>query len=385
MRLLFPLFFCFALTASAQRLPALLSDSAQLSLITVAPGEYVYSTFGHSALRVHDLKQGFDVCFNYGTFEFEQPNFLLKFARGRLLYFLDLETYRSFEGSNRADARNMREQLFNMGQPEKQRLWELLRDNAREENRYYKYDFFYDNCATRIRDIVNETYSRQLVFDSTSIPKGATMRQLLQPYLVPHPWMRFGIDLLLGLPADRKATTQDFMFLPDYMHDLFATAKKPDGAALVERERSIEARYPLSFHPGLLGHPLLILCVVALIGLLSMAHPRAERIFDVVFWFTLGFAGLLMALLWFATDHSATKTNLNLLWAWPTHLLFFWRSRSRWGEKYFFCAGILAFLTLVLWAFLPQQLPVAAIPLVVLAAVKGLWPRLRKWRRAEAP
>ncbi|MFN0037235.1 MAG: DUF4105 domain-containing protein [Saprospiraceae bacterium] len=361
-----------------------LSDSARVSLMTVVPGEFVYSTFGHSAIRVTDPITRFDRCYNYGTFEFEQPNFLLKFCRGKLLYNLDVETYRSFEYGNLQDRRPMQEQLFNMDQAQKQRLFDLLQENHKEENRYYKYDFFYDNCATRIRDILQETHFHQLQFDTSALLKDATMRQLLQPYLNDKPWLDFGIDLVLGLPADRRASTDNFMFLPDYVHDLFAKAKTGNGTPLVKGERNIPET-PLRkepFRPSPFDRPLWVMCFVALIGLLSMANPRTERVFDSLFWFVLGLAGLVIALLWFATDHSATKNNLNILWAWPTHLLFFWRNRrSGFTENYFTAAALSAALLLLFWHWMPQEMPTPALPLVALIVVKGLWRRY--WKKGK--
>jgi len=363
-----------------------LSDSARISLMTVAPGEFVYSIFGHSAIRVKDPLIRFDRCYNYGTFEFEQPNFLLKFCRGKLLYNLDIETYRSFEYGNLQDLRPMQEQVFNMSQEQKQRLFDLLQENYKEENRYYKYDFFYDNCATRIRDIVQETYFHQLQLDSSSLTPGTTMRQLLQPYLNEKPWLDFGIDLVLGLPADRRASTADHMFLPDYVHDLFAKAKSGAGEALVQSERNIpeEPTSKKPYRPSPLDRPLWITSFVAIIGLLSMANPRTEHLFDTIFWFILGLAGLIIALLWFATDHSATKVNLNILWAWPTHLFFFWRTR-RTGtvENYFIAAALTAALLLIFWLWVPQELPTPALPLIGLIVVKGLWRRY--WKKEQEP
>ncbi|MFN0212959.1 MAG: DUF4105 domain-containing protein [Saprospiraceae bacterium] len=363
--------------------PITLSDSARVSLMTVAPGNFVYSTFGHSAIRVKDPVSRFDRCYNYGTFDFEQPNFILKFCQGKLLYNLDVETYRSFEYGNLHDRRPMTEQVFSMNQAQKQRIFDLLQENNKEENRYYKYDFFYDNCATRIRDILQETYFYQLQLDSTVMPKGATMRQLLQPYLEEKPWLDFGIDLLLGLPADHKANISEYMFLPDYMHNVFSKAKTNDGLALVQSERLIPEtpirKYP--FKPSPLDRPFLVMCFVAVIGLLSMANPRTERVFDTIFWFVLGLAGLVIALLWFATDHSATKGNLNILWAWPTHLLFFWRTRRTGStENYFTVAALSALLLLIFWRWLPQEMPMPVLPLVLLIVVKGLWRRY--WKKA---
>lgn len=384
----FCLFLCLIFAAPqaafAQTPAFALSDSAFISLITVAPGAELYSTFGHSALRVSDPARQFDRCYNYGTFDFDQPNFYLKFCQGKLLYYLNPERHRDFEYGNLLDGRPMREQLLNLDAQQKQRLFDLLQENARPENRFYQYDFFYDNCATRIRDIVREAFFHQIFFDSSSAPRGATMRQLLRPYLVEHPWTQFGIDLVLGQVADRVARPDDFMFLPDYVHDIFGATKIDGNKPLVQSERRIPPRglERTAFKPGLLDRPLFFTALLALIGLLCLANRRAERIFDPVFWFVLGALGLVMLLLWVATDHSATKNNWNLLWALPTHLLVFWRrTRSEFVENYFTGVSILAALTLMFWAFIPQEMPIAAIPIVALVAVQGAWRRY--WKREK--
>lgn len=356
--------------------PPVLSDSARISLITVAPGEELYSTFGHNALRVYDPVKGINQCYDYGTFDFDQPNFYLNFCRGKLLYTLDVGPYRYFERANLRDERLMREQLLNLDSLQRQRVFTALETNALPQNRYYKYDFFYDNCATRIRDILREGFMYRLNLDTSLARQGATMRQLLRPYLKDKPWTQFGIDLILGVPTDRKARPDDYMFLPDYVHEVLAATRLEDGRPLVKSEKRIpEASFPrFEYKPWFFDHPFWVMLVVAVIGLLSMANPRTERIFDTIFWLVLGLAGLVIALLWFATDHQATKTNLNILWALPTHLLYFWRrGRSEWVDNYFVATAILAALTLVFWKWLPQELPLAAIPVALLVVIKGLW------------
>ncbi|MBK9335080.1 MAG: DUF4105 domain-containing protein [Lewinellaceae bacterium] len=372
----------FLLGGSALSAQQQLSENARLSLMTVAPGDMLYSTFGHSALRVYDPALRLDRCYNYGTFNFDEPNFLLKFCQGRLRYYLNVEPYRAFEYGNLHDRRPMREQLLNLTPEKRQRLFELLEENAREENKYYMYDFFYDNCATRIRDIVKEAFFHQINFDSSGLAMGTTMRHLLRPYLANMPWTQFGIDLALGQPADRVALAEDFMFLPDYVHDLFGAANINDSMRLVASESNIPF-LPLParqiYKPGFFGNPLWVMCLVAVIGLLCMANPRAERIFDTVFWFVLGFAGLVLFLLWAATDHSTTKFNWNILWAMPTHLLFFWRNkRTEWTENYFMVSGSMALLVLIFWGFLPQDLPEAALPIVILIVLKAFFHRYRR-------
>ncbi|MEQ1744931.1 MAG: DUF4105 domain-containing protein [Saprospiraceae bacterium] len=371
----------FLLASSSLSAQQALSENARISLMTVAPGDMLYSTFGHSALRVLDSALRLDRCYNYGTFNFDEPNFLLKFCQGKLRYYLDIEPYRSFEYGNLYYHRPMREQVLNLTPEKRQRLFDLLQENAREANKYYMYDFFYDNCATRIRDIVKEAFFHQIAFDTSALPLGTSMRHLLRPSLADMPWTQFGIDLAIGQPADRTALAQDYMFLPDYVHDLFATAKINDSTALVASETIIPpAPLPArpAYQPGFFGNPLWVMCLVALIGLLSMANRRAERIFDVIFWFVLGLAGLVLLLLWVATDHSTTKMNWHLMWAMPTHLLFFWRfRRTELTENYFMATGALALLLLLFWGFIPQDLPEAALPIVVLVVLKAFFRQLR--------
>jgi len=376
------LVFALSLGASALAAQQTLSENARISLMTVAPGDMLYSTFGHSALRVYDPALRLDRCYNYGTFDFDEPNFLLNFCRGRMRYYLDIEPYPSFEYGNLREQRPMREQTLNLTPERRQRLFDLLQENAREENKYYMYDFFYDNCATRIRDIVQETFFHQIAFDSSSLPMGTTMRELLRPYLRDMPWTQFGIDLGLGLPADRVALAEDYMFLPDFVHDHFATAKINDSTMLVASELNIPF-LPLptrpAYSPGFFGNPLWVMCLVAVLGVVSMFSRRAERIFDPVFWFVLGLAGLVLFLLWVATDHGPTKYNWNILWAMPTHLLFFWRGkRTEWTENYFMVSGALSFLVLIFWGFIPQDLPETALPIVVLVVLKAFFRRYRR-------
>ncbi len=352
-----------------------LSPNAIVSLMTVAPGSELYSTFGHSALRVFDPSQNVDRIYNYGTFDFDQPDFYLNFCRGKLLYILDVERFKSFERGNMMEGRGMQEQQLNLTPIQKERLFNLLEDNALAQNRSYKYDFFYDNCATRIRDIVDKALYGQVTYDSTHVGAQRTMRQLLRAYLTEHPWTGFGIDLVLGIPTDKVAGVQHYVFLPDNLHDAFATARQSEGAPLTKDEYKIPAHYtPVRQEPTVPMFPVVVMSIVALLGLACMFNTRANRIFDGIFWFVLGVGGLIIAFLWFFTEHQATKNNLNLFWMLPSHLLVFWRKRREnlW-ESYFMVAGIMSAVLLLAMKWLPQELPLAAIPLMVLVVIKGFW------------
>lgn len=360
-----------------------LSDSARIYLLTVAPGAELYSTFGHSALRVADPAHRIDRCYNYGTFDFNQPHFYLNFCRGKLLYQIDVERWEQFQEANLSDRRTMRQQELLIDKQQRQLLFDLLEENMQPQNRTYRYDFFYDNCATRIRDIVRKAVW-QITFDSSQVRPGTTMRQLLRPYLMQSPWTQLGIDLILGMPADKVARADDYMFLPDGVHRAFEHTRLPDGRPFAAKEQPIpQPPFPLKvWKPGLPDYPFYVVSAICLLGLLTMFNARAERLYDFFFWLILGTAGLIIALLWFATDHSATKMNLNILWALPTHLLFFgFNRRTEWVENYFTAVSALSLLTLLFWNFWPQEMPIEGIPVAMLTVVKGFW---RRYKRSVA-
>jgi hypothetical protein len=351
-----------------------LSDSAYISLWTVEPGNELYSIFGHSAIQVRDAAGGVNKVYNYGTFDFDTPNFYPKFMRGELPYYLNIESYRYFELGNMREQRTMTEQVLNLNTAERQRLFDLLETNAREENKYYRYEFFYDNCATRIRDIFQETMFHSLTWDSTHIQPKMTMRKLLHERLTTVPWSEFGIDLLLGTPCDRRPIGQDYQFLPKYLHHVVGKTQKSNGEKLVLGERQITALPRMHEPESPITKPIWVMTLVALIGVLSMFHPKVRKVFDWVFWPTVSLIGLVMLLLWFFTSHQATKGNMNLIWAFPLHVFFFARRHtSEWAKNYFKGLGMACICLLLLWKVLPQQLPVAAIPILVLISIKCMF------------
>ncbi len=375
--LLLTAFLIVNLCMAWTRLPVTLSDSARFSLITVAPGEFVYSTFGHTALRLKDSASGVDVCFNYGTFDFEQPGFVLKFCQGKLKYMLDIENYRDFEYGNLYFRRPMKEQVLNLSPEQISKLYTLLLDNFRPENRFYKYDFFYDNCATRVRDILEGTLGGNPGYNTEMAEEGITMRQLLHKYLHDKPWLGFGIDLILGTPADKTATLRDYMFLPDYLYLFLGKGTTPDGQMVTLQERMIpsDGAYPPLPQRSAISAPLAATVLLSLAGLFFVFREKGRKYFDNLFWSVLGIGGVIIALLWFATDHTATGGNLNILWMLPTHLALPFMKPSKWKTGYLYVTGAAAALLLAGWQWLPQQLPVEIIPVLLLITIKTLFKR----------
>ncbi len=314
-----------AATAALAQAPAL-SPDARVSLVTVSPGTALYSAYGHTALRVVDPQLGLDYVFNYGTFDFQTEGFYWKFSRGRLDYMLSVHGFDVLVAHAADERRGVTEQLLALSPEQTARLFALLMDNYRVENRFYRYDFFYDNCATRVRDIIARACGESLVWGERPVA-GQSFRQLIHPYHTP--LVDFGIDLALGRPADRPASQADRAFLPDELQANVAAARLGD-RPLVRQTQVVLPSAPAA--PRAFDVPLLVAVLLALLLLGHVAlswrsrqsaprpyHlPRALRLLLGV----VGVLGAVLTFLAFFTDHAATAQNLNLLWAWPTHLLY---------------------------------------------------------------
>lgn len=358
-----------------------LSSQAKISLLTCSPGDELYSVFGHSAIRVNDPLRELDWVFNYGTFDFSDPNFYTNFVRGRLNYILSVSDYRHFEQEYRRERRWIWEQDLNITQAEKQYLFDSLLINYQPENRYYLYDFFYDNCATRIRDIFAEAIDRETVFDYDVLDKGQSFRELLMPFLREKPWARLGINLALGLPSDKTATPWDYMFLPDHMMTLYEHADFRAGESLAEFTPGSRVilqgeELPRAF----LRHSPLWLFILVLMGTIILSHFNLQSRkftwwYDRVLFGSVGLLGLLIVFLWFFTDHVVTAWNLNIIWAHPLHffIIFFlsWKKNFRLINYYFMANLVILILLIFSWPLLPQPLPWMIMPLVMAMVVRS--------------
>jgi len=361
-----------------------LSPRTRISLLTATPGGELYSVFGHSALRVVDPETGLDEVYNYGTFDFDTPNFYMQFIRGKLMYKLSVVPFEYFLLEYRYEGRGVSEQVLNLTQEEKQRIYDFLLVNRQPGNEYYLYDFFFDNCATRIRDIVDVYLEPDWGEDPFPEYK-RSFRDMLKPYLMNKPWARFGIDLVLGQPSDRRATPWNYMFLPDEMFLAFAQARHDNGRPLVERytlvlEETYVAPKPSFFSPFVAGWILFAL------GMLSLVKIRIARVFDKFFFSILGITGLVILFLWFVSDHKATNTNLNLLWALPTHLYFIFKGNMIYPigipRHYFKIVFFLHMVMILFWPLMPQAAHPAFLPVILLSAVKAfLYGHGDAWKR----
>jgi len=352
------------------------SDSSQLriSLLTCSPGAELYSTFGHSALRIVDSAAGTDIVYNFGVFDFSDPDFYLKFVRGKLLYFLDQEAFPYFQYAYAAEGRGITEQVLRLDAAGKRRIRDLLAENLRPENRYYKYDFLFDNCTTRLRDLLLGPKAPAIrtgrVLDDTTL----SFRDLLHVYLDRNRqhWSALGIDILLGSRIDRPMDNAEAMFLPDFLERAVDSSRDSTGTIVAEKAVLLAAS-PAA-EGGTVGLPPTLLAfaaALALVLLLQAARGRmAARLLaatDVVIFSATGLTGLVLVFMWTATDHASCRDNLNLAWALPTHLAAAFRLRSggRPVKAYLRATAGLSAALLAGWAFLPQALNPALIPIVI--------------------
>ncbi|WP_057938877.1 lipoprotein N-acyltransferase Lnb domain-containing protein [Algoriphagus resistens] len=353
----------------------------QISLLTCDPGEQIYSSFGHSGIRVLDLTSGRDMVFNYGTFDFGAPNFVLNFAGGRLDYYLSVSTYDRFMAEYEYFHRSVREQVLNLNEQQKIELIRFLENNYLPENRAYRYDFFFDNCATRVRDAISTVLGDQLIWhDERQEAVDKSFRELIDEMVYYMSWSDLGIDLALGSQLERDATPQEEQFLPKYMEQAFARAEiQGDGPT---RPLVAESRVLLDFEKpeGSFGavNPYWIFWVVAIlftaITFLGFRKKKLYIGFDVAFFGILGTVGLVIAFLWIYSLIPSTKWNWNILWAFPGHLVLavalLRKTVKPWVLKYLLFALIMADAAVVFWILGWQSFHPSLIPLLLVLILR---------------
>ncbi|MEZ2414682.1 DUF4105 domain-containing protein [Muriicola sp. E247] len=374
----FLFFFSFSACLFSQAEP--LSEKAVISVITCGPGMELYSTFGHSAFRVQDSEKGIDWIYNYGTFNFNTPNFYGKFARGKLLYSLSKQRFENFLYAYELENRWVKEQLLNISSKEKNEIFSFLENNYKPQNRDYKYDFLMENCSTKIPEVLQASLGDELVYEDYLQDKDYSFRDLIQQNLIRNSWSSFGIDLALGAVIDRKAGHLQYMFLPNYVlsqleHTLL------DGKPIVERERTIldhqmQNRGNFFTTSPLFWFGLLFLFTVT-ITYIDLRNNVRSKVMDIVLFFFTGIAGCLIVFLWFFTDHTATAINLNVLWAFPLNLVpLYYLLRGKklpsWGASYLLGILILLAITVFIWILGIQLFsPILAVILATLGLRYG--------------
>ncbi len=351
------------------------SKNAQVSLLTCSSGEELYSLFGHSAIRVQDTTSHSDIVYNYGTFDFDTENFYLKFIRGKLNYCLSLEEFRDMETAYKYEKRGIFEQVLQLTPNEKDVLLDLLEENYLPENRFYKYDFFYDNCSTRIRDIIQRAAKRNYIAAPHTQAK-QTFRQMLHDCVdKPMPWVGFGFDLILGMNTEKIATPNQRMFLPyELMYGLDAAQRKDTLQTIVGARNLLIPVVPVITELTPISPNQACWCIFIIFACITFFNFTRNAYFDGLdrlLFFIAGAMGCLFVLMWVATDHHTTYKNLNMLWAIPTHFLGAFAFRRKGMRIYWVWTVLMSIGFLAGWQFLPQHFHSAVLPLVLTLGMRA--------------
>ncbi|KAB1067310.1 DUF4105 domain-containing protein [Tamlana haliotis] len=380
------LFFLLAISLSSAQ-QHILSETATISVLTVGPGNNLNDAFGHSGFRIKDRLSGLDVVYGYGEYDFDTPNFYLKFAQGKLNYLISKTEYNRFYQIYRYYDRSIREQTLNLSQAEKQKLYDYLIDNYKPENRGYLYDFFFDNCATKIKDVTSIAVNNNITFNTPKDFEDASFRTLIQNELNKNSWGSLGIDICLGSVIDRTATPEDHMFLPKNIYIFFENATiHGNNTPLVASHRVLYEQQNIKKPNNFFSSPLFILgllsAFIMFITFQDYKKKKQSKWLDVVIFVVTGIIGVLLLLLWFATDHQGTHHNYNLLWAFALNLFvigqFFKATPSAWFVKYVKLLIILLCLMTLHWIIGVQVFAIGLIPVVLALLVRYVYLVVRR-------
>lgn len=356
--LLFLSVFSFA-QEDTMRVPAD-TTHMRISILTCGVGDELYSSFGHTGIRIIDSLHKTDEVYNYGTFDFSDPDFYSKFTLGKLLYYLDKSSYNDFLYVYVVEKRNVREQVLNFTADQKIATRAYLENNLRPEYRAYKYDFLFDNCATRVRDIFPKVLGPEFYFGDVLHGKKISYRSIINQYLSDKHWERFGINLLLGSKVDSIMTNEGTMFLPDFIHKGLVHAKYRGNHIVSEDNLILDHKHV--FKSSFSGPPLwtmIGLLVLTALSFLVRSFHYLKAVLRFLLLFITGLLGIFMLFMWIGTDHQSCSDNYNVLWAIPFNIIiaFIAHKKRYWLKIYALAAISLLIVALIVHIIGLQQLP----------------------------
>ncbi len=369
-------FLCILLLTLSMQVTAN-PQNIEVFLITCGPGTETYSIYGHSAIRIIDHKNNTDLVYNWGVFDFSTPNFVWKFAKGRLDYMLGVYPYEKFLRDYFFEERWVISQKMNLDDSELILMLGLIAENLRPENIRYRYDFFYDNCSTRIRDIIEKATGNDLIYPPDELKKPPSFRALIRSYQKDYAWMNFGIDLLMGYPADRKASLRDRMFLPLEMKDaLSGSVIRKDNLMIPLLQNPVtelDFADPVVKTGFFVSPPfvfsMMLIIIIILAGMFR--NPGFNFYLDVFVFFILSVLALMMIFFNFFTDHQQLRWNLNTVWLNPFLILCLASIlMNRKGFVWFRIAFFLALIFLMYPLFFPQHSNNAFVPLIMILLLR---------------
>ena len=360
-----------------------LSVYSEISIVTAGPGEALYEKFGHAAIRIKDPVLNLDLIYNYGVFDFNQPNFLLNFADGKMYYVLARYDFKYFISSYRKDKRWLKQQVLNLNKTEKQQLFLYLENNALIENATYPYDPFFNNCASKLKDITTAILKENVILNSKNIKDKSTLRELMNQEITWNTWGNFGINLITGRILDQERNQLEYTYLPDYLfktikhgkikrdHNIINLVKREDVLLdFNEISNNTKLFNPVAFFT-------LLLLIVSLITIKDIKKQKRTKWLDFIIFFFTGIVGLILTYFWFFSSHKTAPNNYNVLWAFlPNLIVAFIVTKAiakKWLQKYLIIILICLTIIPILWILELQIFPITAIPILLLLGIRYLF------------
>lgn len=360
-------------------------EGAEAWLVTFGPGDIYWERFGHNAIWLREPATGLDHTFNFGYFDFDQENFFLRFMRGRMLYFSVAQpAVREFEFYQQAN-RSIRLQKIRLTPLQYQNLRDYLLTEVMPENRDYRYDYYLNNCSTRIRDALDIALDGALSARTKVIPAELNFRDQTRRLTQMQFWYYLGLELGLGLPVDQTVTRWDEMFVPMVVADEVAAMSSVialSGDPLIEVDKLLFESTALmpAVTPASIWYRYLLLglLIVAVAWLSSRFMPPVWVVGLCHSWVLLSVTGgLVLAALWLLTDHEVTRPNANLLLLNPLFLLALWPLLRRLGAL-LMLGGVVAAFALLMLPLHQNNLDVIALLAPVNLAVAWVYLKMAR-------
>ena len=338
-------------------------DRIQISLLTCSPGKEVWAQYGHTAIRYYDKESGEDLAINYGIFSLDQTYFIPRFVLGMTDYRMGVQPMDMFLTQYSYEGRGVIEQVLNLSAEDKEVIYKALQENMKPENVVYRYNYFFDNCTTRARDMLINHLHGKVVYPPAE--EDATFRSMIHKWNNKYEWSQFGEDLLLGVNADRKTTKSEQQFLPENLRSDFdkATYKgkplvKETNVLLDAETEVVEPVFPLS--------PLSVALIFAVISLVMMLFSyRRQQVYwawDLALMLTSGLMGIIFFVMIFS-QHPCVSLNFILLFFNPLPLFFLYSTIKKKKVIWWKIWGVL--IILGLFGSLFQEIP---LPILIVAS-----------------
>lgn len=369
--------FVFIILAGSANLFSRAAETVSVYLITCGPGTATYSIYGHSALRIAIPERNSDLVYNWGVFDFATPNFVWKFAKGRLDYKLGVVSFDRFQQEYFLEQRWIQSQKINLEPDEINILFGLIAENLRPENLKYRYDFFYDDCSTRIRDLLEKSLGSKLTYPPDAKKDVPTFRDMVGKYQRPFPWLKLGVDLIMGTPGEKKASFRDKMFLPLDMQEGLSEALINRNSRLIPLLRNPETVLDFdtpSVKQRFFISPVFVFSLLLILLIIFFAlnkNKTAVKIADIAIFSIFSVLALLMIFFNFFTGHQQMKWNLNIIWLSPFVILCLAGLilNKEW-QTWFRIVLALCILSFIIQLIVPDAFNQAFIPLLLILLLR---------------